>query len=522
MIRPGIIVLTIILVLLIKTFVFAQQTEKVTAKFYKDPDFEINTPGVKMVQEFMKYDDMMNYLKGMEGKRNDVFRIEYCGLSKLNKKIPVVHIEKKGPRNTLKVWMQGGLHGNEPAGTESVLMFIGYLINSDQLDRILDKLSFAFIPMANIDGYEKQQRDNLNNVDLNRDQVTLQENESVFLKQAFTTFSPQVAIDLHEFRPFRKELDRFSTEKLGIAQDVLFLPSGNLNIPEELRILTNDLFLKNIKESLHSCNLTYGNYFVPVNDDNGINFLQMGGDSPRSSSTSYGLANAVSILFEIRGIGLGHRSYKRRVYTGFLIAKSVMETTLKNKKTIARVINTAVSKTIKRENNIVLNSAPDIYKGRMDFIAIDRCELIPLEVQIQDTWRSKAVTTRNRPSAYILMPENTGIVTKLKILGVKADTLRHDVDLRVEIFTEGRPISGTVETGSFILSEQNRHIPAGSFLIPTAQKNANFAVSTMEPEMENGYYRYNMIRKNANGEIPVYRLNISENEYKKIIEYPKK
>ena len=515
--RTGIL-LFLFLVLQNNSVVFAQQQSKeLISKFYKDPDIEINTPGMNKTQGFMKYDEMMNYLEEMHVKRQDIFRIGFCGVSNGNKKIPVIYIGKENVRNSLRIWMQGGLHGNEPASTESVLMFISFLMQSDKLDRILDELSFAFIPMANIDGYEKQQRDNENNVDLNRDQVTLEEKESQFLKQAFTGFSPHVAVDFHEFRPFRKELEALSSQKLCISQDVLFLPSGNLNIPLPLRMLTSNLFLKNIKESLNVNNLTFGDYFIPATDEKGIHFLQMGGDSPRSSSTSYGLANAVSVLIEIRGIGLEHNSYKRRVYAGFLIARSAMETALTHKEKVLNTIHKAVTTTIKRKNQIVLNSVPEIYSGTMNFIDTEKCEIFPIQVQIRDTWKSKPVAVRERPSGYIVRPEYSAIISKLKTLGVKADTLKHDQNLPVEVFVENGTDSGNVESSHFGLSKQFRFIPSGSFLISTAQPNANFIISTLEPEMENGYYRYKMIRKNETGEIPVYRFHSSKKYYQRLI-----
>jgi len=501
--------LLLFIVLITSITAFSQlQPKELVSKFFPDPDIEINTPGFNHTEGFMTYNEMMSYLQIQADKRSDIVKIKFIGESISGKKIPLFYLGKESGNPTVKIWMQGGLHGNEPAGTESILMFINELVEAKNIDSILNYIIFAFVPMANIDGYEKQVRLNDNKADLNRDQVKLEQKESVILKQAFSDFEPTVAIDFHEFRPFRKELDKFSNEKLCIAQDVLFLPSGNLNIPVQLRDLTNLLYLKDVKDVLGKNKFTFNNYFVPDQDSNGVNVLRMGGDSPRSSSTSFGLTNAISILFEIRGIGLDRNSYKRRVNSGYLIVKSIMETTLRNREKVIETVSSAVNQTINRTNPIVLESKPLVYRGNMDFIDVKNLEYAPLNLEIQDAGGSQSVAVRKRPKAYLLLADNGQIVRKLQILGLVVDTLKSDVKIKTEVFVlEPNNKKPGLSTDSTIrISVQKRVFPKGSYVISTAQKNANVAVSTLEPEMENGFFRYEMIKANSEGEIPVYRL----------------
>ena len=512
--------LTLFLLLLNSFPVFAQpQSGELVSRFFPDPDVQMNTPGFSKTEGFMNYAKMMDYLQLQANKRSDIVKIQFIGESVSGKKIPVIFLGKESEKPKIKIWMQGGLHGNEPAGTESLLFFINDLVKAGNIDSILNFVSFAFVPMANIDGYEKQLRDNDNKADLNRDQVRLEQKESVFLKQAFTSFSPSVAIDFHEFRPFRKELDKFTGEKLCIAQDVLFLPSGNLNIPQKLRDLTNLLYLVDVKQKLENHKLTFDNYFVPAQDSSGRNILAMGGDSPRSSSTSFGLTNAVSILFEIRGIGLDRNSYKRRVYSGYLLAQSILETTLKNREKVLETVDACITETVKRVNPIVLDSKPFVYQGKMKFIDVKALEYRTVNVEIFDANRSQAVSERKRPKAYILLADDARIVKKLQILGLAVDTLKSDKKIKTEVFTlkTSSKKPGLPADTSFIISVQKRVFPKGSFMISMAQKNANLAVSTLEPEMENGFWKYGMIKSTSEGEIPVYRslTNIKSTKRKK-------
>ena len=109
---------------------------------------------------------------------------------------------------------------------------------------MLDKIDIAFVPMANIDGYEKQDRYAANGLDLNRDQTKLIIKESKFLKQCFSDFNPHVAIDFHEYNPYRKDFAQLGNNGVTSRYDVMFMSSGNLNVPQKLRDFTNEVFIK--------------------------------------------------------------------------------------------------------------------------------------------------------------------------------------------------------------------------------------------------------------------------------------
>jgi hypothetical protein len=234
----------------------------------------------------------------------------------------------------------------------------------------------------------------------------------------------------------------------------------------------------------------------------------MGGGSPRSSSTSFGLTNSVSILFEIRGIKLGRDSYKRRVFSGFLIAKSILETTLNNREKVSEIVASSIRETIKRKNPIVIHSKPLTYMGKMNFIDVNNLEYHLLNLEIEDRGQSKPISTRKRPKAYLLLASNEDVVRKLQILGLEIDTLKSELKVKAEVFKieASKNNLGSEPDFNISISVQNKVFPKGSFVINTAQKYANIAVSTLEPEMENGFFKYRMINKNSDGEIPIYRI----------------
>jgi len=211
------------------------QSKKITNDFFPDYQelLEI-TPALKKKKGFTNYEELMTFLNNLKNKFPDKMEIRFIGESQKGYKIPIVFLNSEN-KNNLKVWFKGGLHGNEPAGTEGLLYLLDRLHNDSSLKYLLDNTNIAILPMANIDGSIKQNRYASNGLDLNRDQTKLMAIESIAIKQAFTDFNPDIAVDFHEYRPYRKDFARMSDFGITSVYDVMFLYSGNLNVPENIR-----------------------------------------------------------------------------------------------------------------------------------------------------------------------------------------------------------------------------------------------------------------------------------------------
>ena len=225
---------------------FSPQSRAITETFFPDPeaDVALTTPAFKKSRGFTKYAEMTAFLQRLVAVHADVARLESLGDSRKGRAIHVVYLQADTSTTgvPLRVWMQGGLHGNEPASTEGLLVFLQDLLEDDP-SAALRNVSLAIVPMANPDGYDRQIRPSHGGLDLNRDQTKLQAPESRLLKRGFNDFAPHVAVDFHEYRSYRRDFIRFG--KRGITQiyDAMFLYSGNLNVPESLRRFTQDVYV---------------------------------------------------------------------------------------------------------------------------------------------------------------------------------------------------------------------------------------------------------------------------------------
>ncbi len=99
-----------------------------------------------------------------------------------------------GKGNPLRVLISAGIHGDEPAGVETVCEFL----ESERYKKYLDRWEFTILPCLNPSGYELGGRENHREQDLNR--LFKSEDpppEVVFAKSVFV-HSYTLTLELHE------------------------------------------------------------------------------------------------------------------------------------------------------------------------------------------------------------------------------------------------------------------------------------------------------------------------------------
>lgn len=488
---------------------FNPQPNEVTEKFFPDVfELEEVTPGLQKSKGFTTYNELMDFLNGLKIKFPELVRIEYIGTSKKGKDIPIIYINNaRQSGKKIRVFLQGGLHGDEPASTESVLYLLYDFLHNDENAELRENIELAVIPMANIDGYVRLRRNNAENLDLNRDQTKLMAHESVALKKAFTDFNPHVALDFHEFRPFRRDFIKMGNFGVTGAFDLMFLYSGNLNVPQALREHTNTNFLEPTRKILDILELSHFDYVTSAKHFGEIQFNR-GSHNARSSATNYALLNTVAALIEVRGVGIGRTSYKRRVFSGYIVGKSFLQQAVIHKESTFSVLEETEA-----NNEITVLLKRDVYQGELEVIDLETNEKISLNVTYRDALRSSPQLIRPRPKAYYISCDERDLVTKLRTLGLIVDTIKVDEEVEIERYlvtnrsTEGQKYEKmTLQSVQVELETKKLSIPAGSFIVYTNQENANILTEVMEPEAPNSFVSFGLIKTRVNQYLPIYRL----------------
>ena len=485
------------------------QSKKITNDFFPDYQelLEI-TPALKKKKGFTNYEELMTFLNNLKNKFPDKIEIKFIGESQKGYEIPIVFLNSEN-KNNLKVWFKGGLHGNEPAGTEGLLYLLDRLLNDSSLKYLLDNTNIAILPMANIDGYIKQNRYASNGLDLNRDQTKLMALESINIKQAFTNFNPDIAVDFHEYRPYRKDFARMSDFGITSVYDVMFLYSGNLNVPENIRAITDTLFVENARSVSDNFKLRHHDYMSTTKQRGDIQFNQ-GSTNARSSATSYALNNTISTLIEIRGVGIGKTSFKRRVNSAFSIALSYLKTTVENSDFIKSELKKSLNY---NSSDIVVTSSRTVEKEIIQTIDLNSNKIIDYEVTIRDALRSNPTLVRDRPLGYLILEENIELINKLRVLGLEVNIVENDTILKVEKFkitdyndNFDKYEKMNLQSVKALLIEDEITIKQGTYLILTNQRASNILTELLEPEAPNSFVSFGILKTEINQILPIYRL----------------
>jgi hypothetical protein len=488
---------------------FSPQSKKITAKFFPDSEAILNTtPALQKKRGFTDYKELMAFLNTVKTSHPDKIEISIIGKSQKGKDIPMIRINSPNGKQKVKVWMQGGLHGNESASTETMLYLIDRLLNDNSNEKLIEYLDLAIVPMANIDGYLKNDRYAANGLDLNRDHTKLMAPESIAIKQAFSDFNPDVSVDFHEYRPYRRDFARMGDFGLTNMYDVMFLRSSNLNIPENLRALTETLFIENARKRLDAFDYKHHPY-ISTTKVNGEIHINQGSISSRSFATNTALTNTISSLIEIRGVGLGKTSFKRRIHSGFLIALSFLKTATENR----ALIKDEIEKANMQQNDIVVEYKRGVYQDDVSFIDLDSNEYIEMNLTKRDAEKANSTLTRKRPKAYIIDANRTDIINKLTILGVDIAYLENERKYDVETYFidnySAKPIryeKMKLQTVSVDLRTKEVSFPKGTALVYMNQRRANIVPEILEPEAPNSLVSFGIIKTKEGDTLPIYRL----------------
>ena len=146
--------------------------------------------------DFVSHSELKQQIEKLFSNKN--FQVTQIGKSIEGRDIFSIKFGK-GKRKIL-AWSQ--MHGDEPTATSALFDLINFFSANDEFNEfrngILEELEIHFIPMLNPDGAEKYQRENAFNIDLNRDALKFQSDESKLLWDYSQKLKPEFGFNLHD------------------------------------------------------------------------------------------------------------------------------------------------------------------------------------------------------------------------------------------------------------------------------------------------------------------------------------
>ncbi|KAG9252136.1 uncharacterized protein F5Z01DRAFT_662063 [Emericellopsis atlantica] len=299
-----------------------------------------------------------------------------------------------GTDDKLKIYLQGGVHGNEPAGDQSVLAILGKMdANQTWASSILDKADILVLPRYNPDGVSYFQRELATSFDPNRDHTKMARQQTRDIKKFVMDFAPHVAVDFHEYTASRAY---GADEQWLPAQDGQFSAMKNLNIHKDIRALSEDLFANSIAAAMEAHDLRWSPYVTGTLETDDIVLDETTSDA-KMGDTSIALSQAVMFLYETRGIRLADQHFQRRVATGVVMLEALLQTAADNAEDVYRTIESARADFIANDYDIIITDYPEETQIDWTYINASNGSLVDVPVTFLNTTPLHANLTRPRP-----------------------------------------------------------------------------------------------------------------------------
>jgi len=382
-----------------------------------------------------------------------------------------------------------GQHGDEPAGTEALLVAAQQLADGG-FERILAQVDVFLLPRANPDGAATGQRAAADGTDLNRDHLLLRTPEAQAEAALIRGVAPLVVLDLHEY-PVDAAL---WTSRFGAVQrfDVLFQYATAANLPPFITKAAEEWFRAPLVTGLGIAGFSI-DWYHTVSADPADRRVSMGGAAPQLGRNAHGLTNAVSLLVETRGGGIGRTDFKRRVQAQLTAVGNVLGSAASRAADLAK-LRQFVDRDVAAaacKGEAVIEAGLTASEYALPMLDPQTGAIRRVTVTWDSALELRALKTRPRPCGYWLAPSETEAVRKLRLLGIEVVQLDAAGEMRGETYreTSREPAAGPgngprlrVQTQPVLID-----VPVGSFFVSLEQPLANLAIAVLEPESPAGY-----------------------------------
>lgn len=157
-------------------------------------------------------------------------------------------------KSSLKIFIISGQHGDEKYSQKAVSRLINYWNHSTK-----HPFFAAILKNANPDGYKAESRKNAQSIDLNRDHLLLQSQETQAVHSFIRKWQPKVVIDVHNYPSRRKHLLK---KHLILYEDIFIDIPTHLAFIHPINSKKINEFFSHILFDLESKGLTCSRYVL--------------------------------------------------------------------------------------------------------------------------------------------------------------------------------------------------------------------------------------------------------------------
>lgn len=476
------------------------------AVFFPDPAVELTTPAFQKDKGFSTQEEVVKWFNQLPAHLpNAQVEAVNVGTSPRGRSIWAFRVNGSDPvANPVRIWVQGALHGDEQATPDGVMQLVEMVLRNPEL---ANGVELMVVPIANPDGYARAMRQSASGMDLNRDMMMRQGSENQMIMSVFEGFEPEVALDFHEYRPYRSDFTEIGSRGVTAYYDNMFLGSSNLNVPEVLRTEISAYVGEAATAAAQWGYRTHA-YFVPE-DDRGSMRMRLGSASSRSTATNYALHNCVSALIETRGVGQGRSALKRRVHSMAVIGLAYVQKAAADPDHLRAVLDAAHRDPM---GPVIALNQP-IEQRRYMFIDLAKRDTASFGFATRNYAQMQPSVRRTKPKFYALdvaalTPEliGSGLLVNQETKLLDQQAMAYEVVQR----TEG--IGANNQRTQKVVCTQVPKMITGEFVIISMDdRPARLWYELFEPELDNSLVRNGLIESFVGKQLPYYAIYETNN-----------
>ena len=464
------------------------------------------------------YHEAIDYYKGLASQYTQIQSNEF-GMTDSGYPLHEVIISNDGLfdpeaiRSSGKVvlFVNNAIHPGEPCGVDASMMLARDLMVEDDMNGLLEKAVIVIVPIYNISGSLNRGshsranqngphaygfRGNAQNLDLNRDFIKGDTENSRSFNRLFSKWNPDVLIDNH------------TSNGADYQYVMTLIPTQKDKMEPTLSTYLENSLLPDLFAKMKAMRYEMTPYVYARNtpDDGIAGFL----DYPRYSSGYANLHNCISFMPETHML----KPFKDRVWSTYDFMVSMLRHIEENKAQLLEARSQAIEHA-KTKSTFNLNWEIDtekadkvMFKGYeakykpseisgKDRLYYDRDSPYEKEIQFYNTYKSNL--TIDKPIAYIIPIAYKRIIDRMKANGVEVLRLAKDEIRAVEIYkiidykTSEKPYEGHYLHSKLKVEKsiQNIQYHKGDYIIYTNQAINNYIINTLEPQAPDSWFAWN-------------------------------
>ena len=381
------------------------------------------------------------------------------------------------------VMLVAGQHGDEPAGTEALLIIARELAPGGLLEPLLQQINVILVPRANPDAVEAGTRNAADGTDIAHDHLLLNTPEAKALATLARDYRPVAVVDLQEFPAASIFLQKYQAIQ---RYDALLQYSATANQNEFVTKAAREWYTAPLRTALSQAGLSSDWYYTTSQElqDKSISMGSLAPDSLRNIS---GLKNSVGYLVSSRGSDLGRAHIQRRVHTLVTASTRMLHSSAERAKDLTQVqafvARETASLACHQQLAVLAEQTPE--QRTLTMIQPDTGADQQVRVDWNASLQPRTTLSRPRSCGYWLSASAQPAVDRLRLLGLQVLKVAEPGQLLADSYNEAR--SATPASGAYALTRGAVEAPVGSYYLTMNQPMANLAAAALEPDTPYSY-----------------------------------